>query len=309
MEITIRPMREDDLDDADRVVRLAFGTFLGVEDPSRTFGDADYARSRYRADPEGALTALADGRFAGSNYVTRWGSFGFFGPLSVEPALWDRGIARKLLEPTIDLFEASGVSVRALFTFPHSTKHVGLYQRYGFWPRFLVAVCQRTVERARPSEGLRASALPAGERARLVEETRGLLDRIHPGLDPRREIDSVERQSLGDTIFLIEGSRVEGLAICHSGPGSEAGSGSTYVKFAAASPGAERFDRLLDAVEAFALARGAPRVVAGVNTGRTGAYRHLLGRGYRSFLQGVSMVSAEDDAFSGADDWVLDDWR
>jgi predicted N-acetyltransferase YhbS len=309
VDITIRRMRESDLDDADRVVRTAFGTFLGLADPSRTFGDADFARTRHRADPEASFTALADGRFVGSNFVTRWGSFGFFGPLSVEPALWDRGVARKLLDPMADFFDVSGVGARALFTFPQSTKHVGLYQRYGFWPRSLVAVCQRTAERARPAEAVRESAVPAVDRGRLVAEALAVLDEIHPGLDPRREIESVARQRLGDTLFLVEGSRAVGLAICHAGAGSEAGSGTTYVKLAAVRPGAERFDRLLDAIEGFALDRGAPRVVAGVNTGRVAAYRHLLGRGYRSFLQGVSMVSADAEAFSRPDDWVLDDWR
>jgi hypothetical protein len=44
----------------------------------------------------------------GSNFVTRWGSFGFFGPLSVEPRLWDQGVAQRLLDPTIELFQKWG---------------------------------------------------------------------------------------------------------------------------------------------------------------------------------------------------------
>lgn len=308
MEITIRAMQEADLADADRIVRVAFGTYLGVPDPSRTFGDASYAHTRFRADREAALSALADGEFVGSNFVTRWGSFGFFGPLSVDPALWDRGIARAMLGPTVELFDAAGIATRGLFTFPHSTKHVGLYQRFGFWPRALTAVCQKTVEHAASSEALRVSVLEPAERARLLEDVVAMLDEIHPGLDPRREIDSVERQAIGETLVLVEGSRPAGLAICHVGGGSEAGSGSTFVKFAAVRPGAARFARLLDAIEALALERGASRVVAGVNTARIAAYRELLGRGYRAFLQGVAMV-AGDEAFSRPGDWVLDDWR
>lgn len=34
MDITVRPMSAGDLDDADRIMRLAFGTFNGLEDPN-----------------------------------------------------------------------------------------------------------------------------------------------------------------------------------------------------------------------------------------------------------------------------------
>jgi hypothetical protein len=37
----VRPMRADDLEAADRVLRLAFGTIRGLPDPSAAFGDAD----------------------------------------------------------------------------------------------------------------------------------------------------------------------------------------------------------------------------------------------------------------------------
>ena len=42
MEISIRPLQESDLPEADRIYRLAFGTFLNVPDPIAFFGDADY---------------------------------------------------------------------------------------------------------------------------------------------------------------------------------------------------------------------------------------------------------------------------
>ena len=85
---------------------------------------------------------------------------------------------------------------------------------------------------------------------------------------------------------------VEAMAVCHAGAGSEAGSDVCYVKFAAVRPGeggAVRFERLLDACEAFAAESGLGRLVAGVNTGRLDAYRHLLARGYRTQTIGVSM--------------------
>ena len=85
MQIRIRPLEERDLAEADRILRLAFGTFLGLPDPLKMFGDSDFVYTRFRAAPDSALAAEADGQLVGSNFVTHWGSFGFFGPLSVVP--------------------------------------------------------------------------------------------------------------------------------------------------------------------------------------------------------------------------------
>ncbi len=113
MKVSVRPLREDELDEADRIIRLAFGTFLGLPDPLAFMGDAGFVRTRWRADPAAALAAEVGGELVGSNFAANWGSFGFFGPLTVRPDLWDRGVARRLLEATMALFERWG------------TRHVG----------------------------------------------------------------------------------------------------------------------------------------------------------------------------------------
>lgn len=313
--VTVRPLEERDLDDADRIFRVAFGTFLGVPKPETTFGDTDYVRTRFRADPEAALAAVADGKVVGSNFVTRWGSFGFFGPLSVEPALWNQRVAQRLLAPTMEIFERSGIHLRALFTFPQSTKHVGLYQRFGFWPRSLTIVLTRPLDAVAPRETggvLRFSALPPGERASTLEAVSGMLDEILPRLDVAREIESVEAQKLGDTVIVTTGSRIDAIGVCHVGKGSEAGTGTGYVKLGAARPGTGaglRFERLLDACEALAAEHGAMQLVAGVNTARHDAYVRLLARGYRALIQGVAMVSPNDERLTRPSDYLIDDWR
>jgi hypothetical protein len=42
-------------------MRFAFGTFLGAPDPMMVFGDADYVRSRFAAEPSWAFAAERDG--------------------------------------------------------------------------------------------------------------------------------------------------------------------------------------------------------------------------------------------------------
>ena len=143
VEVSVRPLREGELGEADRIMRLAFGTFLGLPDPLAFMGDAGYVRNRWRADPAAALAAEVGGELVGSNFAANWGSVGFFGPLTVRPDLWDRGVARRLLESTMALFERWGTRHAGLFTFPQSPKHLGLYQAFGFWPRFLTPVMSK----------------------------------------------------------------------------------------------------------------------------------------------------------------------
>jgi predicted N-acetyltransferase YhbS len=306
-------MVADDLDAADRVLRLAFGTFRGLPDPSTAFGDTDSVRTRYRAAPDCAWVAEVGDDVVGSVFAARWGSFGFFGPLSVRPDLWDRGIGGRLLEPVLDAFADWGVRQAGLFTFGSSPKHLGLYQKCGFWPGTLTAVLAKEILPGPPREYALFSAEAPGGRESVLDEVRELTSRVFDGLDVEGEIAAVRSQGLGDTILVAGERTLEGVAVCHVGADTEAGSDTCYVKFAAVRPGEdapERFERLLDACETFAARSGAGRLVAGVNTGRLDAYRRMLGRGLRAELVGVSMrLHPESPHFDTPAHYVIDDLR
>ena len=219
-------------------------------------GDANYVFNRWKASPASAFALEVDGRVAGSNFATRWGSFGFFGPLSLDPALWNRGFANALMAPVVESLDAWGVTHSGLFTLADSPKHIGLYRKFGFQPRALTFVLERTVSAGDAGfKGWTAySQLGRRQRSEVLSMCRNLTDAIHPGLDVTPEIRSVAEQSIGDTV-LIQDTDLAGLAICHVGPGSEAGSGVCYVKFGAAATGSDaraRFRRLLDACQSFA---------------------------------------------------------
>ena len=236
--VTIRPVEEADLGEADRIMRLAFGTFLGLPDPGSFMGDADYVRTRWAADPTAALAAESGGRLVGTNFVTRWGSVGFFGPLTVDPDLWDRGVARALLDDTMPLFDAWGVSHAGLFTFGHSPKHVALYQSYGFMPRFLTPSWpSRWGGDGRGAGGRWSTAGQAADLASVVAGCVPVTDTTYPGLDVSREIQATATQKLGDTVLVFgDGGEIDAFAVCHTGAGSEAGTGTCFVKFGAALP-------------------------------------------------------------------------
>jgi GNAT superfamily N-acetyltransferase len=313
VNIAIRPLAEHDLPEAERIFRLAFGTFLTLPDPMSFMGDADLVKTRWRAAPAAALGAYVDDALAGSNFIANWGSFGFFGPLTVRPDLWDRGVAQKLLAATMDIFTAWGTRHAALFTFSHSAKHVALYQKFGFWPQSLTPVMSKTVARA--AHAVRAStyaSVPPHAREDAFAECRALTDGVYAGLDLTPEIRAVAQQDLGDTVMIHEGAKLAAFAVCHIGLGSEAGTGAAYIKFAAVRPGggaAKYFGELLSACEALAAERGAAQLMAGVNTARHDAYRMMLERGYRTFLQGVAMQRPNEPGYNRPDCFVIDDWR
>jgi GNAT superfamily N-acetyltransferase len=311
-DVTVRPLREADLAEADRIMRLAFGTFLGVPDPAGFMGDADYVRTRWAADPEAALAAEVGGRLVGTNFATRWGSVGFFGPLTVDPALWDKGVARALLDGTMPLFDRWGVTHAGLFTFPQSPKHLGLYQSYGFQPRFLTPVLAKPLDGDAAPAGDWETAGGSPDFETVIAWCTRVTDETYPGLDVSREIRAVATQKLGDTVLTFGNGEIDGFAVCHTGPGSEAGTGTCFVKFGAAlpGPGAERrFARLLAACESFAATQGAQAIVAGVNSSRRGAHQALLDRGYKAQMIGVAMHRPDESAYHDHHAWVIDDWR
>ena len=310
--VTVRPLEEHELEVADRIMRTAFGTFLGVPDPLAVFGDADYVTTRFQAAPDCAWAAELDGELVGSNFAARWGSFGFFGPLTVRIDLWDRGIGSRLMEPVLAAFERWGVRQSGLFTFPQSAKHLGLYQKHGFWPRFLNPVMSKT-PRAIAAEYATFSALPDHERPDALRAIRALTDAVFPGLDVEREVRAVDAQALGDTLLVHEREELAGVAVCHCGAKTEAGSDACFVKFGAVRPGPgsqDRFEALLDACEHFTADSQLARLVAGVNSGRTDAYRRMLARGFGTDLVGLAMRARPDGPdYDGPEQYVLDDLR
>jgi len=311
-DIAVRAMREDDLPAVAKIVRVAFGTFFGLPDPQALWPDRDPVNTRWRAAPGSALVAEVDDKIVGSNFAANWGSFAFFGPLTIEPELWNQGIAQKLVGATVDLFDQWGARESGLFTFAQSTKHVNLYQKFGFWPRFLTAMMSKTISDPAPVEFVRFSSLSDRQPAEAVAACREVTDAIFEGLDVTVDILSVQNQNLGDTILIRDSDALDAFAVCHCGTGTEAGNDICYVKFAAVRPGAKAertFDRLLLACEGLAASRGLHRLEASVNLGRSQAYRGMLRHGFRSHAQGVAMHRPDAPGFCRPDAYVIDDWR
>lgn len=311
--VLIRPLCEDDIPAADLIMRVAFGTMLGAPEPAKFFGDSSWVSHRQKAAPDAAFAAEVDGQLVGSFFASIWGSFGSLGPLTVHPDVWGRGIGGLLMEPVLALFSQRQIRLAGLFTSSNSPKHVGMYQKYGFWPKYLTAVMAKAVGRAGPDLSWdRYSQLPDSEKTIFLEASRSLTYALFAGLDASSVISGIQTNALGDTILLRDDSEVVAFAACHCGPGTEAGSGSCYVKFAAVRP-AQRESRylaeLLAACECYAALNGATRLIAGVNTARQEAYEQMQRLGFRIQTLGIAMHMPNEQGFSRTAAYVLDDWR
>jgi GNAT superfamily N-acetyltransferase len=311
--VSIRQLDETDLGTADHIFRVAFGTFMGAPEPENFFGDTDYVKTRWRANPEAAFAAVSGDEVIGSNFAGDWGSVGFFGPLTVRPDFWDKGVATRLMEPVMAMFDRWGIKHAGLFTFAQSPKHVGLYQKFGFFPRFLTAIMSKQVDPAKQVAGWTMfSEGSETDRKKVISSCADLTDKIFDGLDLEMEIRAVANQNLGETVLLYDNSGLSGFAVCHAGAGTEAGSGTCYIKFAAARPGpgaAKNFGRLVEACEQMAAAKNLSRIVAGVNTARSAAYRMQLAAGFRTDFQGVAMERPNEAGYNRPDIFAIDDWR
>lgn len=316
-QIKIGPIKPAEIPEADRIFRVAFGTFLGIPDPATFMGDRDLVASRIRGKHVEALAARENGRLIGFNLLTTWGSFAFFGPLCVLPEYWDKGVAQKLLESTVASFDRAELPRTGLFTFPHSAKHVGLYNKFGYWPQQLTALFRYTPE---PSSGpadpshrpfAALSALSRAEREQAITACRKLANGIDKGLDLTEEIQSLLRQHAGEVLLTYTRNTLDGFAIACTGPGSEGGSEICYLKFAAVRGGAGadgRFDSLLNVSEDFARRRNVA-LEFGLSFACEAAYCRIRARKLRPFTHGVAMQRPSDPGFYRPDTYVLGDLR
>jgi hypothetical protein len=223
----------------------------------------------------------------------------------------------------MEIFERLKTKHIGIFTFSNSPKHVHLYQKYDFWPRFLTSVMSKPVKSEYVMKDgqetlswTKYSDMQKERPSEILNNCYSLTDSIYDGLDLKVEIQSVANQKLGDTILLTDNksNKLLGLAICHCGPNTEAGSNTCYVKFGSVTASEDRsksanFDELIECCEIFAASQGLSKLAAGVNIGNLHAYRKMISKGFRTEFQGVMMTKYNDPGYHIEDVYAIDDWR
>lgn len=313
--IAIRPMRPDDLPAVDAINEAAFGRVLadlyGVR-PPRVFAPGMFAFRRDR-DPGGCFVAEAEnGRIVGSIYSVHWGSLGWFGPLAVDPDHQNQAAGQALVRACIDYWEALGVRVGGLETFPHSAKHLHVYAKLGFAPLGLTLALDKTVAptgAALPADIARWSDFSAAEQTDLRSVVDRLSDRFLPGLRLGSELGAEANQR--ETLVLRRDGGLIGFAVCHTAPLLRPGRAAIDVPLAALDPsraGPGDLIALFAAVEDLGRSAGARSVSTRVYGHYQTAYQALTAAGYRITGSSVRMKSGPEAAYDRPNFLLLDNW-
>ena len=316
-DVVIRHLVEKDLQEADRIIRLAFGTFMGHDNPEDYRSDARYANPRYSADPSASFVAELDGKIIGSNFGLHWGSVGIFGPLTIHPEYWNKGIGSKLMTPVMKCFEEWNVTHSGAMTFANSPKHINLYRKFGYHPRFLIPVMSKKIESKSVTSNSKFTWLSYSEckenQDKYLEGCSQVANTVYPGLDLELEIKAVNKMNFGETVILFDKNKeIVGFAICHCGMNTEAGNDKCYVKFGAVKANSDaqsNFVNLLNACKELVIAKEMSVLTGGVNAGRFNAYQSMLNQNFCIDFLGVSLHQPNNDAYNIADRYVIDDWR
>eukprot|EP01084_Bolivina_argentea_P096633 173720_1 len=320
--VIIRAMKPNDVNAADKVLRNAFNKFLGTD----MLGDADYvySRSQYAT---GCYVAEIDYKIVGSHFTTNWGSFQFRGPMSVDPAFQTNKIAHKLIDAVYTNM-SSNANVRSygLFTFPTSTKHLYLYNKKGFKPRYLTPIlsksveCSDTISHEYEYNIFDSKTFDTSyNRDELISLCKNVTNDIHKGLDVSIEINGVLDLGLG-YIAIVRNKKsdfIDGFSIVHYGAGSEAGSNKSYIKFASCR-NAKGFQVLLNVIELYSRKIGMKEICGGMNMGRDQAFDVMTKQCKYKYtpLIGVALernsdmfLNSEYQGYNKSNVFIIDDWR
>lgn len=311
----IRRLERSEQAAAESIFRSAFAKQLRFDSPEK-FAPGYSLLARFVGEPEGAFGAFIDDQLAGVAFCNSLGSLGIFGPAAVKPDLWGTGIGQQLVQAAIDYFHSQGTMKIGLTTFPDSGKHVALYRKLGFHPRYSIAMMEKPVNQDVQPKNLppfrKFSMLSAEEQSKVFEYSTMITDTIYEGMHFCRQIGVAAGLGIGETLVIDDGTSIVGFALCHYGPGAETEAGVCEVRHAAVLPSAkapQHFATLLDACMAYATERGAKKLFFGVNTGRRRAFEQVLSAKFRIESMGLAMHNPDESFTDRADVYLLDDWR
>src|SRR5207245_2174178 len=137
MDITYRPAKQEDLEEAERVaqqsgneLRVRHGGRPSSAPPSIAFPEFCLAQ-----DPAGLWVAEDGDTILGFGFSWMTEKFWFLSQLFVRPEIQAKGIGQALLSKTLMQAERNGAANRALITFAYNIASIGFYLKNGLYPR------------------------------------------------------------------------------------------------------------------------------------------------------------------------------
>jgi len=165
MEVTYRPAEPGDLEEALRVVQLAYNDLrvrhgLPGNIPLRA---PIFQRFCLAQASDGMWIAEAEGRIVGYAFSWICEKFWFLSQLFVRPQTQIKGIGQHLLSKTLAQAERHGADNRALITMAYNPVSIGLYIKNGLFPR------EPLYRTAAPAAALRNQIKPSDHNAIRIE--------------------------------------------------------------------------------------------------------------------------------------------
>lgn len=223
----IRRMKPEDLKQVNSIFAKAFSEARIEEGLKRhriSPCRLDFLKMYLDRSAEGAIASVDHGRVTGFNFNHLYGTTGWMGPVAVVPGYQGAGVGKSLIREGIGYLRGRGAKIIGLETMPRNFRNIGFYLGLDFkaGPLCVDMICPAHsgpgMEIGIRGEIVNFSESPGPAREKILAGVAGLTDAISPGLDYREEILLNMKHKYGDTVILMDGGEVSGLAICHLEP-------------------------------------------------------------------------------------------
>jgi GNAT superfamily N-acetyltransferase len=211
MNVTYRPAKLEDLEDAERVVQEA-GNQLRVRHGRKPWPEPPpiaFPKFCLAEDPHGLWVAEHGDTIVGFGFSWMTERFWFLSQLFVRSETQAKGIGQALLSKTLMQAERNGATNRALITPAYNTASTGLYLNNGLYPR----------------EPLYRMAAPAQTVAQNLADAEYETTPIAPWTEPDEWTGRIDKELLGfrrhlHHRFLLGGFAARAIRIEQAGRGA-----------------------------------------------------------------------------------------
>ncbi len=249
-----------------------------------------------------------DGHIVAFNMVHQSGTEGWMGPLAVRPDRQGEGIGSMMVLHGLEWLQGQGATTIGLETMPRTVDNIGFYSRMRLVPGHLTVTLVKDIPRRAGSTPERLSAAGRLADAR-IEECRRLTDALLPGVDFTREITLTRELRIGDTTMVREDGQLTAFALWHSVPLAAGRPKDELRVLKLVARSIDDFDRLLDAVQASAVAERVDRMAIRCQSEFTAVYLRLVGLGYRVHWTDLRMLLEGFPQRQAQEGIVMSNWE
>ena len=192
MTVTIRPGQPSDAPELGRICHAAFTAIANAHNFPPDFPSAEVATDVVRGllGNSGFFAVVAEdgGRIAGSNFLDERSAISGVGPITVDPALQNKGVGARLMQAVMERSAARGFAGIRLVQAGYHCRSLSLYSKLGFDVREHLS-CMQGAAIDRPVDGYKIRAATIAD----VGPCNALCANVH-GADRGGEVaDAIER--------------------------------------------------------------------------------------------------------------------